>query len=73
MSTVYTYADARQNLATLLEKAMQEGRVKVRRKDGQVFVIEPEQKVNSPLAVEGIDLGITTAEIVECVRESRRT
>lgn len=72
MSTVYTYSDARQNLATLLERAMQEGEVKVRRKDGQVFVIKPETKVASPLAVDGIDLKISTAEIVELIRESRR-
>jgi hypothetical protein len=72
MSRVYTYSDARQNLATLLERAMQEGEVKVRRKDGQVFVIKPETKAASPLAVDGIDLKISTAEIVELIRESRR-
>ncbi len=72
MSTVYTYSDARQNLATVLDQALQEGQVKVKRKDGQVFVIQPEKRVKSPLAVEGVELGITTEEIVEFVRESRR-
>jgi hypothetical protein len=73
MSTVYTYSDARQNFASLLDQALQEGQVKVKRKDGQVFVIQPEKPTSSPLAVEGVELGITTAEIIEFVRESRRT
>ncbi len=70
---VYTYSEARQNLASLLEQASQEGEVKIRRKDGQIFVIRPEPKADSPLEVEGIDLGLTTAEIVQFVQESRKT
>ncbi len=72
MSTVYTYTEARQNLASLLDKAVREGEVRVKRKDGQTFVIKPEQKAGSPLDVEGIDLGITTSEIVQFIHESRR-
>jgi hypothetical protein len=72
MSTVFTYSDARQNFAAALDQALEEGQVKIKRKDGQVFIIQPEKKAASPLAVEGVDLGITTAEIVECIRESRR-
>jgi len=72
MSRVYTYSDARQNLASLLEKAAKEGEVRIKRKDGLVFVIKPEQKVKSPLTVEGIDLGVTTEEIVDYIRESRK-
>lgn len=71
MSTVYTYSDARQNLASLLDQALQEGEVKVRRKDGQMFVIKPVQPDASPLDVAGVDLGLTAAEIVEFIRESR--
>ncbi len=73
MSTVYTYSDARQKLASLLEQANQEGEVKIKRKDGQVFVIRPEKKASSPFDVEGIDLGLTTSEIVDLIRESRRS
>lgn len=68
---VYTYSEARQKLATLLEEAAREGRVKIKRKDGQAFVITPDQRVGSPLDVEGIDLDITTAEIVQIIREGR--
>ncbi len=70
---VYTYSEARQNLASLLEQASQEGEVKIKRKDGQIFVIRPEPKADSPLEVEGINLGLTTAEIVQFVQESRKT
>ena len=71
MGTVYTYTEARQNLASLLDRAVREGEVRVKRKDGQTFVIKPEQKVGSPLDVEGIDLGITTDEIIQFIHESR--
>jgi antitoxin Phd len=71
MSNIYTYSEARQNLASLLDKAAQEGEIKIRRKDGQVFVVKPEAKTGSPLDVEGIDLGLTVAEIVAFVQESR--
>ena len=70
---VYTYSEARQKLATLLDQAVREGEVKIRRKDGQTFVIRPEERTGSPLDVEGIDLGITADEIVEFIREGRRT
>ena len=69
---VYTYSEARQKLAALLEQAVKEGAVKIRRKDGQTFVIRPEKRAGSPLDVEGIDLDITTAEIVQFVQEGRR-
>jgi antitoxin Phd len=70
---VYTYTEARQKLATLLDKALQEGEVLIRRKDGQVFVVKPQPRADSPLNVEGIDLSITTPEIIAFIQESRRT
>jgi hypothetical protein len=69
---VYTYSEARQRLASLLEQAKKEGAVRIRRRDGQTFILKPEVPGGSPLDVEGIDLGITTGEIVSFVRESRR-
>ena len=38
---VYTYSEARQNLASILEQAAEEGEVRVKRRDGQEFVIKP--------------------------------
>ena len=72
MTKVYTYSEARQNLASLLDQATQEGEVRVRRKDGQIFVIKPETRTGSPLDVEGVDLGMTAAEIVQFIHEGRR-
>ena len=70
---VYTYSEARQNFASLLNKAAQEGEVRIRRKDGQVFVIRPASREDSPLNVEGIDLGLTASEILEFIQEGRRS
>ena len=72
MSSVYTYSKARQNLASLLEQALQDGEVKIKRKDGQVFIVKPESKEDSPLAVEGVNLGLTRDEIIKFIRQSRK-
>ncbi len=69
---VYTYTEARQRLAELLERAKREGEVRIRRRDGVVFVVRPEVGEGSPLEVEGVDLGLSVEEIVELVREGRR-
>jgi len=69
---VYTYTEARQNLASLLEQAILEGEVRIKRKDGQVFVLKPETSTGSPLDVEGVDLGLTKEEIVNFIAEGRR-
>ena len=72
MSTTVTYSEARQNLASLLDKVLIEGEVRIKRRDGQVFVVLPAEQRASPLDVEGIDLGVSTEEIVDFVAESRR-
>ena len=71
MTTVFTYSEARQKLATVLEQSKTEGEVRIKRKDGQEFVIKPAEKPESPLDVEGIDLEISAREIVDFVREVR--
>jgi hypothetical protein len=68
---VYTYSQARQQLAAVLEEARREGAVRIQRKDGHTFVIMPEQPAGSPLDIVGVPLDITTAEIIEVIRESR--
>lgn len=71
MAAVYNYSKARQNLAAVLEQAARDGEVKIKRKDGRVFIIKPEIRKESPLDVEGVDLGITTEELVQFIREGR--
>jgi uncharacterized protein (DUF433 family)/PHD/YefM family antitoxin component YafN of YafNO toxin-antitoxin module len=70
---VYTYSEARQKLASLLEQAAREGQVRIQRKDGQAFVIQPAQRRASPLDVESLNLDLRADEIVQMVREGRRT
>lgn len=70
--TVFTYSQARQNLAGVLDRAAEEGKVQIRRKDGSVFTLCPEKPNTSPLNVKGVKTGVSTGEIVRAVRESRR-
>ncbi len=68
---VYTYSQARQKLASILDQARSEGEVRVKRRDGQEFVIRPIEKGNSPLDIQGIDSTLSAEEIVSIVREGR--
>jgi hypothetical protein len=70
---VYTYTEARQNLATLLNQALKEGQVLIKRRDGQVFILKPQPRADSPLDIDGVNLNVTATEIVNFVREGRRT
>lgn len=68
---VYTYSEARQKLASVLEQAESTGKVIIRRKDGRTFALTPEKITTSPLDVPTIKAKITTQEIVDIVREGR--
>ena len=37
----YTFSEARQNFAAILEQARREGAVRIQRRDGQSFVLRP--------------------------------
>jgi PHD/YefM family antitoxin component YafN of YafNO toxin-antitoxin module len=67
----YTYSEARQRLASLLNSARKDGAVRIRRRDGQRFVVKPETQKRSPLDVATLDLQIGREEIVDIVRSSR--
>lgn len=70
---VYSYSEARQRLAELLNRARREGEVEIRRRDGQVFVVRPRASAGSPLDVPGVNTDLSREEIVGLVRESRRS
>ena len=72
MSAVYTYTEARQHFAALLDQAAAEGEVRVKRRDGQMFVITPINQERSPLDIPGVDLGVSSEEILEFIAEGRR-
>ncbi len=66
---VYTFSEARQKLATVLEEAQTKGAVRIKRRDGSEFEIAPVRSKASPLDVEGVDLGLSAEEIVSVIRE----
>lgn len=68
---VYTYSQARQKLATLLDEARREGQVQIKRRDGQEFIIKPVKEKKSPLDVPGVSAVIKLDELNEVVREGR--
>ena len=68
---MHTYLETQENLSVLLERADEQGEVRIKRDNGQVFVLTPEKRKRSALDVAGIDLGVSTKEIVEFVREGR--
>lgn len=68
---VYTFSEARQKLATVLDEAQRKGAVRIKRRDGSEFEIAPVHSRASPLNVQGVDLGLSAEEIVSVVREIR--
>ena len=68
---VFTYSEARQNLAKLLVIAQKE-EVEIRRRDGTTFsLISKKRKTHSPFDIPGIKTKATTQDILDAVRDSR--
>ena len=68
---VYTYNEARQDLAGVLDTARKTGSALLQRTNGELFVIKPQKRKRSPLDVSGIETDITTDEIIGFIRECR--
>jgi antitoxin (DNA-binding transcriptional repressor) of toxin-antitoxin stability system len=68
---VYTYSEARQRLARLLDEAREGGEIRIKRRDGAEFAVRPIHPNRSPLDVPGIDTDVTADDIIAAVRESR--
>lgn len=67
----YTYSEARQRLARLLDQARREGRVLIRRQDGSTFVLQPVTPAASPLDVPGVRSRLARGELVEVLQAER--
>lgn len=67
---VYTYSEARQRLASLLDESRREGSVQIRRRDGQLFVLQPAAASGSPLDVPAVKAGLRPGELEDLMRES---
>ena len=69
--TSYTFSEARQNFAAVLEKAKAEGGLLITRRDRTIFEIRRVPKKELPLDVRGVNLGLSAEEIVGIIRETR--
>jgi prevent-host-death family protein len=67
---VYTYSEARQRLADVLNIARNE-EVIIKRRGGETFSIVFRKSKKSPFDVPGIKTKATTKDIIAAVRESR--
>lgn len=69
---VFTYSEARQNLAELLRLAQNE-EIEIRRRDGSLFSLTAKKaSIGSPFDIPGINTKATTQDILSAIRESRR-
>lgn len=68
----YTVTEARQNLGLLLNRALREGGVWIKQRDGRIFIVKPAVHKDSPLHVEGLDLNLGMETILECIEDGRR-
>lgn len=68
---IYTYSEAQQNFSSLLDLAQSEGAVQITRKDGELFMLMPISPQKSPLDIPGVNINLTTDDIVSLVREGR--
>jgi hypothetical protein len=67
-----TYQETQESLGTLLERATQEGTIRIQRPNGQVFVLQSNAEQKSPLDVPGVDLHLNAQQIVEFIHAGRR-
>ena len=67
---VFTYSQARQALATVLDTARKE-EVLIARRGGDTFAVTYKTTAKSPFDVPGIKTRATTQDILEAIRESR--
>jgi len=67
---VYTYSEARQRLADVLNIAKNE-EVLIKRRGGETFSIIFKKTKKSPFDVPGIKTRATTKDILAAIRESR--
>ena len=68
----YTYSQARERLADILEESKKE-EIVIRRRKGDIFSIVPKAPVRrSPFDVSGLHKNIPLKEIIKAIHESRK-
>ena len=58
-------------MVSVLDTAKKDGAVRIRRKNGQSFVLTPEPPHSGSPKMKSLNLGLTNDEIVSIVREGR--
>lgn len=71
MTMTYSYEKAKKSFDLVFKKASLDGKVAIR-KDDQIYILMPASKNVSPLDIEGVDMGITSKDIVQFIHESRK-
>jgi prevent-host-death family protein len=67
----YSFTEARQNFASVLDEAKREGVVCIKKRDGEAFYLKPAATKSSPLDVAGVDIGMSASDIVDLIRNGR--
>ena len=67
----YSFTEARQHFASVLDEARKEGIICIKKRNGEAFYIKPVISKISPLDIKGVDLGISSEEIIDIVRSGR--
>ncbi len=71
MTMTYSYEKAKKSFDLIFKKAALDGKVAIR-KDDQIYILMPASKSTSPLDIEGVDMGVTSKDIVKFIHESRK-
>lgn len=67
---VFSYSEARKRFAEVLDLA-KDDEVIIKRRNGESFSLRTVMKSKSPFDIDGLEIDITTAELVAVIRESR--
>lgn len=71
MTMTYSYEKAKKSFDLIFKKAALDGKVAIRKGD-QIYILMPASKNTSPLDIEGVDMGMTSKDIVKFIHESRK-
>ena len=67
---VYSYSQARNKLADILEESKSE-EIIIKRRKGDLFSVIPKSGRRSPFDVPGLKSNISRQEVLDAIRESR--
>ena len=56
----YSFTEARQHFASILDEARKEGVVCIKKRDGELFYIKPVIPKKSPLDIKGFNLEVSS-------------